>query len=150
MGLSQTRDIGSLVTTRCSDLASLTTSTDGSEISGAYVDRDGYLSAKLVLAYEAALTEDATLTIAANLQDATSTGDAGIDDYGDAYSATIVATGDTGGSTERGVVELDFDLSGANQYIRPQYTATLSATQTDTVLIGAVLILGGGETLPST
>lgn len=148
MSLAKTRDIGSYITTRCSDLASLTTSTDGSEIDGAFVDRTGFLSAKLVLAYEAALGDGKTLTIAANLQDDSSSGGSGTD-YGTAYSATVVSTGGTGGTTNRGVVELDFDLSGAKQYIRPQYTPTLSATSADTVIIGAVLVLGGGPVLPA-
>ncbi|MEK9505152.1 hypothetical protein [Gaopeijia maritima] len=141
-------NIGALLTAAACDLVSLSTSNDGSEIDGAYVDRSGHLSAKLVIAFEAALTEDETLTVAANLQDDADGAGAGTD-YGDALASAVVATGGSGGTTERGVAVLDVDLAGAKQFIRPQYTLSLSAGSSDTVLGAAVLILGPKQETPN-
>ena len=69
-------------------------------------------------------------------------------DYGDAVAATVVATGETGGSTETGVAVATFDVSGANRYIRLQFTPNASASGTDTAAIQAVAILGGQKRNP--
>lgn len=123
---------------------------DATEVNGAYIDRQGFSSLKVVIAYSATLAATQTLSVAANLQDATSSGGAGVADYGDAMASAVVATGDTGGSTEFGVVELDFDVSGADQYVRVQYTPDLSASGTDTASLSAVYILGGAQVQPVT
>lgn len=123
---------------------------DATEVDGAYIDRQGFDSLKVIIAYKATLAEAKTLSIAANLQDATSSVGAGVADYGDAMASAVVATGDTGGSTETGVVELDFDISGANQYVRVQYTPNLNASATDTATLAAVYILGGAQVQPVT
>lgn len=123
---------------------------DATEKNCAYIDRQGFSSLKVVIAYSAALAEDKTLSIASNLQDATSSAGAGVADFGDAMASAVVATGGTGGSTETGVVELDFDISGADQYVRLQFTPDLSATGTDTATLSAVYILGGAQVQPVT
>lgn len=123
---------------------------DATEVDGAYIDRQGFSSLKVVIAYKAVLTQAKTLSIAANLQDATSSAGAGVADYGDAMASAIVATGPTGGGTVAGVAELDFDVSGANQYVRVQYTPDLNASGTDTVTMSAVYILGGAQVQPVT
>lgn len=123
---------------------------DATEKNCAYIDRQGFSSLKVVIAYSAALAEAKTLSIASNLQDATSSAGAGVADFGDAMASAVVATGGTGGSTETGVVELDFDISGADQYVRLQFTPDLSATGTDTATLSAVYILGGAQVQPVT
>lgn len=123
---------------------------DASEVDGAYIDRQGFSSLKVVIAYKAVLTQAKTLSIAANLQDATSSAGAGVADYGDAMASAVVATGPTGGATMTGVVELDFDISGADQYVRVQYTPDLNASGTDTASLAAVYILGGAQVQPVT
>ncbi len=104
----------------------------------------------MVIAYTTTLAATKTLSLAANLQDATSSSGTGVADFGTALAATIVATGDTGGSTETGVVELDFDVSGADQYVRIQFTPDLNATGTDTASISAIYVLGGADVNPVT
>lgn len=123
---------------------------DATEVNGAYIDRQGFSSLKVVIAYSTTLAQTKTLSIAANLQDATTSGGTGVADFGDAMASTVVATGDTGGSTETGVVELDFDISGADQYVRVQYTPDLNASGTDTATLSAVYILGGAQVQPVT
>ena len=123
---------------------------DNTEVNGAYIDRSDFFSVKCVIAYTATLAEGETLSIAANLQDATSAAGAGVADFGTAYASTVVATGGTGGSTETGVLELDFDLLTADQFIRLQFTPDLSAGATDVAELAAVYILGGSNENPVT
>lgn len=123
---------------------------DATEVNGAYIDRQGFSSLKVLISYSAVLAATKTLSIAANLQDATSSAGAGVADFGAAMASTVVATGATGGSTETGVVELDFDISGADQFVRVQYTPDLSNTGTDTASLAAVYVLGGAQVQPVT
>ncbi|EHJ49501.1 hypothetical protein DFW101_3505 [Solidesulfovibrio carbinoliphilus subsp. oakridgensis] len=123
---------------------------DATEVDGAYIDRQGFSSLKVIIAYTATLAATKTLTVAANLQDATSTAGAGVADFGAALATAVVATGPTGGGTVTGVVELDFDVSGADRYVRVQYTPDLTATGTDTATLSAVYVLGGAQVQPVT
>lgn len=107
---------------------------DATEVNGDYANRmDGEnglaMSCKVVITYTASLAAGKTLSFAANLQDATDGAGAGVADYGTALASTVVASA-TG--TNKGTVELDFDLSGAEQFIRAQITPDLSNTATDT------------------
>lgn len=122
---------------------------DATEKDGQWIDRQGYLSATLVITYEATLGDGETLSIAANLQDADDDQGTGAADYGDAIANAVVATGGTGGSTEVGQVRQDVDLSGAKQYVRGQFTPDLSAGTTDVAVVSAVLILGGADEVPA-
>jgi hypothetical protein len=123
---------------------------DNVEVDGAWIDRSGLLSGKAVVVYTATLAQGETLSIAANAQDADDSSGTGAADYGAALTSTVVATGDTGGSTETGVVELDFDLMGARGFLRLQFTPDLSASGTDTAELAAVWILGGADEQPVT
>lgn len=130
---------------------------DGVEVNGPAIDRfqsafgnSRFLSGKLVIAWSAVLAQAATLTLAANLQDDTVTGFNGTPaDFGPALASAVVATGPTGGGTVQGVSVIDVDLAGARQFLRAQITANLSAANTDTVAIAAVLVLGGADQLPA-
>ena len=122
---------------------------DATEVSGGWIDRQNFLSAKLIINYKATLADTETISVAANLQDASSSGGTGAADYGTALASTVQATSD-GGTAETGVVELDFDLSGAKQYIQAQFTPDLSASGTDTAIVSAVLVLAGNDNPPVT
>lgn len=145
-------NIGELLTARFAAIDSATAAGtgDATEVNGAYIDRQGFSSLKVVIAYTTTLAATKTLSVAANLQDATSNAGAGVADYGDAMASAVVATGPTGGGTVTGVIELDFDVSGADQYVRVQYTPDLSATSTDTATLSAVYVLGGAQVQPVT
>lgn len=127
------RDIGKWIAVAfaASGVATAGGTGDATEVDGAYVDRQDYLSAKLVITGQAVLGDADTLTIAANLQDDADGAGAGVD-FGDAFTAAVVATGGTGGSTESFKVEIDVDLSAAKRYVRAQVTPNLSAANTDT------------------
>lgn len=123
---------------------------DATEVNGAWIDRRGFQSVKVVIVYTTTLAAAATLSIAANLQDASDSSGTGAADFGDAYASAVQATGESGGSTETGVVELDFDVSAADRYIRIQFTPNLSASGTDVAEIAAVYIVGGSADQPVT
>lgn len=145
-------DAVALIAARYGAIATLTAggTGDATEINGAYVDRLGFASVKVVVAYTATLAGGATLTIAANLQDATDDAGAAVADYGDAYAATVVATGPSGGGTVTGVVELDFPLYAAKRFIRAQATPDLSAANIDTARVAITYVLAGPTDGPAT
>lgn len=127
---------------------------DGVEVNGPSINLLGFgntrfKSGKLLIAGRAALAENETLTLAANLQDDTVTGFSGTPaDYGPALASGVVATGPSGGGTVDFVAAIDVDLAGARQFVRAQVTANLSRANTDTVAISAVLVVGGADQLP--
>ena len=128
---------------------------DATEVDGAWVDRQlddiGLaLSAKLVITFTATLETGETLSFSGNFQDATSSAGAGADDFSTAFTATVVATGDSAGSTETGTYEVDIDLAGANRYIRSQITPNLSRSGTDTCEWSAAIVFFGDHRQPST
>lgn len=127
---------------------------DNTEVDGPYADRwdasSGMAkSCKLVIGYRAVLAQAATLSLTANIQEDADGANAGTD-YGPAYAKTVVATGGTDGSTEVGKIELDFDLAGAERYLRAQITPDLSAANTDTCTWWANWIFFGAEKGPMT
>ncbi|HET7233254.1 MAG TPA: hypothetical protein VFJ16_24800 [Longimicrobium sp.] len=144
-------DIGAYITSRSCGGVAVTAggAGDNTEVNGPWVDRQGYASAKLVITFKAVLAAAATLTIAANLQEATDSAGTGAADFGAAHAAATAATGAGGGSTEYGVVELDLNLTTAERYVRAQFTPNLSAANTDTAVVSAVLVLGGGTNIPA-
>jgi hypothetical protein len=131
---------------------------DGAEVSGPYVDRLGYRSCEVMLAWTATLADTESLTLASNLQDASDSSGTGVADYGSATSgaaggseilaSTAVATS-SGGSTETGVTSYNVNLTMADRYLRCQFTPTMSASGTDTAVVSAVIVLGGGDLNPA-
>lgn len=128
---------------------------DNAEVNGELVDRkhptEGGLamSAKLLIPFTAALAGAATLKFAVQMQSGDESDGSDLADYGDAVTATVVATGESGGSTEVGVAEVDVDLSGAKRHFRAQVTPDLSAANTDTAEWGAAVILFGDSRQPA-
>lgn len=123
---------------------------DNTEVNGAWLDRKSsdrgpYHSAKLVISYTTTLAAAATLTFAANIQDATDGSGTSAADFGSALTATTVATGPGGGGTLTGTIEMDFDISNAREFVRAQITPNLSAANTDTCSFQAQWIFGGSD-----
>lgn len=146
MNIALQRDIGSLLASALALPGQVITAgagNDGVEQNGNVIDHSPYLSGKLIIAYSAVLAQAATLTIAANLQDASDSTPTDPLDFGTAFASQVVATGGTGGSTEVGTVEIDVNLSSARGFLRAQITADLSAGSIDTVALAAVFVLGG-------
>lgn len=126
---------------------------DNTEVNGAWIDTQGFESLEFLMTYTATLAAAATLSLAANVQDAddiSGTGAADVStDYLSALPATVVSTGATGGSTNKGAYALGIDLTMCKRYVRVQFTPNLSAANTDTAKIGATYLLGGAKYPPA-
>lgn len=155
------RNIGAYINGRPVGFVSATAagSGDATEVDGDFQSIKGFASGALVVSYVAVLAQDETLSIACNVQDADDASGTGAADYGDLFENAVVATGGTGGSTERGVVVLDVDFLGgtqgdadgscAREFMGGQFTPDLSAAGTDTAEVAAILILGGADVNPA-
>ncbi len=150
---AQLRDIGSLVKV---DRAAANTAVtaggagDNTLVTGVIIDRAAIgwpESAVVAIPFTTTLAAAATLTVtpvvqegnAANLSDAANLA---------APGAQVLATGPVGGGTVTGTYELNVSLRGAGRYVRVNFTPDLSAANTDTAALSAVLVSGGAIRLP--
>jgi len=100
-------------------------------------------SCLIVAPFEAVLAQDETLTIKSKVEhdDVAGMGTAAVYSYdGEESTGEVVATGDTGGSTEKGVYTRAVDLSGIKRYFRFSVHQDLSASGTDTNQLMAVVV----------
>lgn len=129
----------------------------GTPVNGNVFDRLGvrnlHLSGKLQLGYKFTGASGHTATLAWALRDSDSSGGTYTNvvtstpgAHPASGSSTITAAND--GSAVRGVVEVDVDLMGAKQYLRPTVTPTMSHSGVDTISLSGIWALGGGEELP--
>jgi hypothetical protein len=107
-----------------------------------------HLSAKLVVGYKATIPSGQSLTIVATMKHS---------EDGNTYSAlaggsgTTVISGLNSGAAQKGTVEVDFNLVGAHDYVRPTLTGTLTASGSSTAELWGTIVYGGGETaVPAT
>jgi len=144
------RNIGAYLSAAFAALMQVTAggSGDAVEVSGPWIDRDGFESCSVVVSGQATLADADTLSLGMNLQDATDSAGAGVADLaGTTIASAVIATGGTGGSTEDVAWKNDFILAGANQFVRAQITPDLSAGATDVATLVAVMILGRPQTI---
>lgn len=151
---TQIRSIGDLIAVRRAAANTAVTAGgagDNTEVVGVTLDRAqlGFpQSCVVAISFTATLAAAATLTIAwdidegnaANLSDA---------EVLTAQTATVVATGPVGGGTVTGTFEVSVPLMGAGRYLRLNFTPNLSAANTDTAALAAVLVFGGADRLPA-
>lgn len=124
---------------------------DNTKVTGATIDRaiaggSMFLSAVVAVLGRAVLTEAKVLTVALEYQE--SADGSNWDTAVALYSATTIATGGTGGSTELGVKETDLDLSSRKRYVRFNATPNLDASGTDTGEMLVAVTLGGADVAP--
>ncbi|WP_316228365.1 MULTISPECIES: hypothetical protein [unclassified Bradyrhizobium] len=129
---------------------------DATAVTGYTIDRMGFgngslpQSAELVLAYQATLAATKTLSLGTVKVEQSSDGS---NWDSTAYLAFtdpgVVATGKTGGSTEKGALKLSVPLTSAKRFIRADFTPDLSNTATDTATVVAVWNLAGFDRLPA-
>jgi hypothetical protein len=110
--------------------------------------RGPFHGAKLVLVGRATLAASATLTLTAQVRDATSVVGAGAADVGTAVAFGVVATGAVGGSTELFTAEIDVDLMSLREFVGVTVTGDLSAGSVDTADISAVWVFSGSDRGP--
>jgi len=125
---------------------------DNTEISGDYIDRQGFDSCLVVISWRTTLTAAKTLTLSSNIQDATDASGTGVADYGvvadgETLAAAVVHTGAV--TADFGVASYGVNLRMANQFIRAQFLGDLSHTSADVADIACAIILGGAQELPA-
>jgi hypothetical protein len=150
MNFSDMKNIGDLIKTQYVLMGSATAggTGDATEIAGTVINRDGYLSGVLAVPYTATLAADKSLKLTISV--AESSDGTNFDTAVKLKDAVTVATGKaTTGSTETGLVEIDINLSGYKNYVKFSVTPDLTATGTDTCLVGATFALGGAERIPA-
>ncbi|MGK7663370.1 hypothetical protein [Marinovum algicola] len=122
---------------------------DATEVTGTIFDRlsiGSPTSGVLAVSYTATLAEDETLSLTYSVE---SGAESDLSDATVLKTGTVVlATGDTGGSTEAGIAEIDLNLLAAGRYVRADLTPDLSASGTDTAALAAVVVCGGMDRLP--
>lgn len=107
------------------------------------------LSASFAFRYKAVLAAAATISISASVETAADSAFATGTTVLATLANTVIDTGATGGSTQRGILRFPVDFAGAQQYVRVKFTPTLSAANTDTAELAVVAILGGQDCLPA-
>ena len=155
------RNVGAYINGLFGGIASVTAAGtgDATEVDSGFQSVKGYQTVAVVISYKAVLAQDETLSIAANVQDASDASGTGAADWGASLANAVVATGGTGGSTEYGSVVLDIDLLGgtqagadgtcADEFLQCQWTPDLSASGTDTAEISAVMVVAGADEDPA-
>jgi len=146
------RDIGEEILVKSASVVTAVTaggSGDATEVDGTSIQRSAlgsmYESVKVVVHGVTTLQAAETLSVAANLQD--SADGSSWADFGTAVASAVVATGVT---TAAGFESTyDFDIRAARDYVRVQFTPSISTADTDTASIGAVMVLGGATEYPA-
>lgn len=169
MTLPYLRDLGELIDVKSGGTFLSWTgggAADSATFTFSSVDREAFLfggslpqSADIGVLYTATLASGKTLSIQFDLQD--SADNTNFSDFATA-AAAVVATGPSGGGLVTGVARMPrpssagalagipgVDLRGARRYVRLLAIPHLSATGTDTAIIGHVAVFGGFDLLPA-
>ncbi|GGW24012.1 hypothetical protein GCM10011452_09250 [Gemmobacter lanyuensis] len=151
---TQIRSIGELIAVRraaANTAATAGGSGDNTEVVGVILDRAALgfpQSAVVAIPYTATLAAGATLAIAWDIDEGNNSGLSDADVLTSA-AAAVVATGPAGGGTVTGTFEANVSLAGAGRYVRLNFTPNLSAANTDTAALSAVIVFGGSDRLPA-
>lgn len=151
---TQIRSIGDLITVRRAAANTAVTAGgagDNTEVVGVTLDRAilGHpQSCVVAIPYTATLAAGATLTLAWDIDEGNASNLADAEVLV-AQAATVVATGPAGGGTVTGTFEANVPIMGAGRYLRLNFTPNLSAANTDTAALSAVIIFGGADRLPA-
>lgn len=126
---------------------------DATQATGPGVDRmptagqDGYDFAVIEILGSATLADTKTLTLATTLQESS---DNSVWDTEEVIqAATLVATGQSGGTTEEVSHELKVDLRGRKQFVRARVTPDLNAASIDTATLGYGWKLNNARVAPA-
>lgn len=117
-------------------------------VNGIEKNRIDYHSANIVVATSATLAQDETATFTLILQHRTDSTDSWTT-YKTLGTDVDAGTGGTGGSTETNAFSYTADLHEAKAEIRSVLTPTLSAADTDTILITTLTQLSGSRVIPT-
>lgn len=122
---------------------------DNALVTGVIIDRAAHgwpESMVVAIPWLTTLAAAATLTISGVVQTGPDAALASVRTL-QTIAATVVATGVVTGG--QGTMEVNVPLRGADRYVRLNFTPDLSAANTDTAALSAVLVFGGAERLPA-
>lgn len=119
---------------------------DATKVTGQTINRDGYGSGVIAIAWSATLANTKTISFAVEVQE--SSDGSSWDTAVVLQAATVAKTADSS-TTFYGVVEIDENLTGRKQYVRYNITPDLNASGTDTAVWGATFVLGGANRMPA-
>lgn len=151
---TQIRSIGDQITVRRAAANTAITAGgggDNTEVVGVIIDRAAIgfpQSCVVAIPFTATLAAGATLRLAWDIDDGNAANLSDAEVLMSAASA-VVATGPVGGGTVTGTFEANVPLGGAGRYVRLQFTPDLSAANTDTAALSAVIVFGGADRLPA-
>lgn len=150
-------DIHSVISARIASAITAATAGgtgDNTAITGVTIDRAAFasgqppLNADLLLGFDTTLAAAATLSLkTVKIQD--SADGSTWADYLAFTDPGVVATGPGGGGNVKGVTRLGVNLSSARRYVRAVFTPDLSAANTDTASVFALLVFAGFDSIPS-
>ena len=153
----QSKDIGfslAAATGLANGAATAAGTGDDTEKVGAILDYktlNHALSGSILIPWTATLQDTETISLTTKIEhgDAANLSDKADYAFGCAeINHGVIGTGETGGTTEVGVVKHDVDLSGIKRYFRIAVTPDLSASGTDTAEFAGCLVLGGLDKAP--
>lgn len=150
---TQIRSIGDLITVRraAANTAATAGSTgDNTAVTGVTIDRVEIgtpQSCVVAIPFTATLAATATLSLAYTVQEGNASNMSDAATLQSGVSA-VIATGPSGGGTVTGTFEVSVPLMGAGRYVRVNFTPNLSAADTDTAALSAVMVFGGADRLP--
>lgn len=123
---------------------------DNTELNGVVIDRQGALTAKVIVTATATLAAGKKLEVNLTLQDGDNSAlsdaadvTAVLQPLGAADSEVLELLDSGSGSTMTGQFEMDISLDRLKRYMRVQAKGNLDATGTDTATIAVVVVLGG-------
>lgn len=134
------RELGSSVTSVLALAPNTVTAGGGSDNiaqNGPAISRLGYYAAVLACPIRSVLAAGANVVVNAKIQSRSGGGS-----WSDLIAASPVTLSSVGGGTVDGILELNAPLDAAGDEIRAVVTPNLSAANTDTATLGAVLVLG--------
>ena len=148
VGTAMTKDIGSLfqATVGLNDSFTSGAGNDNVAVVSVFVDKSNFCSAKVIAVCKAALTAAKHLILTIGMQDADKSDGTGAADFGTFTTAKTVATG---AGTKQVTAEADFNVEGARQWVALKITAHLDKGDTDTLVAGYALCLGGAREEPT-
>lgn len=118
---------------------------DATEVTGQTINRDGYDSGVVCIAWKATLADTKTISFAVTVQESA---DGTTWDTAVAIQAATIAKTATSATTFYGVVEINENLAPRKLYVRYNITPDLNASGTDVATWGAMFIRGGSRRLP--
>jgi hypothetical protein len=143
-------NVGAFITSRLA----IDPNTVGAGVGGAAVEQVGpsfdrtaykplHLSGKLQVGYVATLASGHTMSITAGMRHCDTSGGSYTDI--DTASGVAAVTANNDGSAVRGVLEVDVNLIGAKEFLKARLTPVMSHSGVDSIKLGGILALGGGE-----